>query len=93
MSTKLFLHDKAAIFEHHYKDSNLSTDEKEKTMKELFTDEKFLIALEEQAPFWEMVLGLCLLCYTIINETEKLTSLTSNINTWSNLLKDTVKVV
>lgn len=87
MSFKLLLHEKFSIIQDHYKDSNFSEEELNIKAKEILTEEKFLKAFEKQIPFWEMIVGISLLCWIMIYEAEQIASLTKDMNTWGGLNK------
>ena len=84
-SLKLLLTDKVELIKRGLQEFNLSDDDMEKRIQEIFQDQDRLKVLEKQVPFWELTIGLCLLCWLIIRQKEKLGSLTANVRTWAEL--------
>ena len=72
-------------------ESGMTDEEKQNRLKEIFSDPKHLKMFEQQVPFWEMVIGLCLLCWLIIRAKQKLSAL-ADTRVWSDLVKDPNKV-
>jgi len=73
---------------------DLTEDEKQKQLRRIMEEKEGLKMLEKQLPFWELMMGVCLLCWLIIINKEKISSLMEGKTTIANLYnhnRDSIK--
>lgn len=67
---------------------NFTEEEKAKLIRDLLTNPENIKKLERQLPFWELAYGISLVCGLLVYYKKKVSKLTVDINTWSDLVKD-----
>jgi DNA-binding MltR family transcriptional regulator len=83
---KMMLESKFASIKRMFERHKLDEQSQQRVMEGILNDEQKMKSLERESPFWELLYGLCLICGFIVYEREKISSLTENINTWSDIL-------
>ena len=69
----------------------LTDEQKHERWTELFNDKENIKKLTQQAPHWEMIIGLCFLCWMIIHAKSRVEQLTAQSNLWGDLVGKLVK--
>jgi DNA-binding MltR family transcriptional regulator len=71
---------------------DITTEQKQKKIIELFEGKEGKAMIEKQLPFWELIHGICFICGMIIHQKKQISSLTNGINTWAGLAKSSVNL-
>lgn len=86
MSTQMLLFDRRyalnALFDKH----NFTDEEKTDKIEAILTDKKNLETFKNEIPIWELINGLYIICALIINTKKKLSFLSADIRTLSEIL-------
>jgi hypothetical protein len=87
LSTKFVVKQRIEGVERILIEHGFSEKDKEKKLMELFSSPERIEEVKRAIPFWELRLGVCLLCFLLLDQKDKLAALTKGIRTWGDLDK------
>jgi len=87
-STEFVVKQRIERVEKYLKEQGYSEKETGEKIVSLFSEPEKIKAIEKEIPFWELRLGICLMCFLLLHQKEKLTNITRCIRTWADLNKD-----
>jgi DNA-binding MltR family transcriptional regulator len=86
LSSQMLHFDKTKSLNEFFAKYKFTQEEKAKRIQDIFNDKKNIELFEKEIPFWELINGLYLLCGLLINNKKKLSALTKDIRTWSEII-------
>lgn len=87
-STEMLLEAKMLEVKRIFDEWDAPEEKRKEKLVELFNKSETIAMLEEQLPFWELIHGICIICWMITHEKKKITELTKNLSTWGSLVKE-----
>lgn len=87
MATELIVGSKIISLSEIYDEQNYTEEQRKENLIRLFDDPEKIKIIDQQLPYWELIVGLCIICGMLINSRERISQLKQGVKTWDNLLE------